>query len=57
MRSYQLQPGKLLEWEGAWRRGLEARAKFVVCALVVLFVVFLLSGRLEARTSRRNARR
>ncbi|KAK4686842.1 hypothetical protein P7C73_g3284, partial [Tremellales sp. Uapishka_1] len=29
MRSYQLQPGKLLEWEGAWRRGLEARRKFV----------------------------
>ncbi len=30
MRSYQLQCGKLLEWEGAWRRGLEARSKFVV---------------------------
>jgi hypothetical protein len=30
MRSYQLMPGKLLEWEGAWRRGLEARRKFVV---------------------------
>ena len=30
MRSYQLVPGKLLEWEGAWRRGLEARRRFVV---------------------------
>ncbi|ORY30787.1 hypothetical protein BCR39DRAFT_564795 [Naematelia encephala] len=30
MRSYQLKPGKLLEWEGAWRRGLEARKRFVV---------------------------
>ncbi len=30
MRSYRLVPGKLLEWESAWRRGLEARAKFVV---------------------------
>ncbi|ORX34936.1 hypothetical protein BD324DRAFT_633298 [Kockovaella imperatae] len=29
MRSYQLVPGKLLEWEGAWRRGLEARRRFV----------------------------
>lgn len=34
MRSYQLQCGKLLEWEGAWRRGLEARRKFVVRAHV-----------------------
>ena len=30
MRTYQLQPGKLLEWEASWRRGLEARRKFVV---------------------------
>lgn len=30
MRTYQLQPGKLLEWEGAWRRGIEARRRFVV---------------------------
>jgi hypothetical protein len=30
MRTYQLHPGKLLEWENAWRRGLEARKKFVV---------------------------
>jgi hypothetical protein len=30
MRTYQLMPGKLLEWEGAWRRGLEARKRFVV---------------------------
>ncbi|WWD06178.1 hypothetical protein V865_004263 [Kwoniella europaea PYCC6329] len=29
MRSYQLQPGKLLDWEYAWRRGLEARKRFV----------------------------
>lgn len=29
MRTYQLQPGKLLEWEAAWRRGLEARRRFV----------------------------
>ncbi|KAK8844555.1 hypothetical protein IAR55_006402 [Kwoniella newhampshirensis] len=29
MRSYQLQPGKLLDWEYAWRRGLEARRRFV----------------------------
>lgn len=30
LRTYQLQPGKLLEWEFAWRRGLEARRQFVV---------------------------
>lgn len=30
MRTYQLQPGKLLEWESAWRRGVEARLRFVV---------------------------
>ncbi|GFZ44862.1 hypothetical protein JCM24511_02588 [Saitozyma sp. JCM 24511] len=30
MRTYELMPGKLLEWEGAWRRGLEARRRFVV---------------------------
>ncbi|KAH9816022.1 hypothetical protein DFH28DRAFT_967593, partial [Melampsora americana] len=29
MRSYQLKPGTLLEWETEWRRGLEARRKFV----------------------------
>ncbi|WWC67160.1 uncharacterized protein I206_101067 [Kwoniella pini CBS 10737] len=29
MRTYQLQPGKLLDWEYAWRRGLEARKRFV----------------------------
>ncbi|WVQ94302.1 hypothetical protein IAU59_001381 [Kwoniella sp. CBS 9459] len=29
MRSYQLQPGKLLDWEYAWRKGLEARKRFV----------------------------
>ncbi len=30
MRSYRLRPGSLLEWEAAWRRGIEARKKFVV---------------------------
>jgi hypothetical protein len=35
MRTYQLQPGKLLEWEGAWKRGLEARRKFVVSTAAV----------------------
>jgi hypothetical protein len=34
LRSYQLQCGKLLEWEAAWRRGLDARRKFVVRALL-----------------------
>ncbi|WVO18179.1 hypothetical protein L204_105882 [Cryptococcus depauperatus] len=29
MRSYLLQPGKLLDWEFAWRKGLEARKRFV----------------------------
>ncbi|EIM92323.1 NIPSNAP-domain-containing protein [Stereum hirsutum FP-91666 SS1] len=29
MRTYQLNPGTLLEWEGAWRRGIDARRKFV----------------------------
>ncbi|BEI86160.1 hypothetical protein CcaverHIS002_0604470 [Cutaneotrichosporon cavernicola] len=29
LRTYQLQPGKLLEWESAWRRGVEARLRFV----------------------------
>lgn len=33
MRTYQLQPGKLLEWEAAWRRGLEARRRFVVSVM------------------------
>lgn len=30
MRSYQLKPGTLLEWEAAWRRGIEYRRKYVV---------------------------
>jgi hypothetical protein len=30
LRSYQLIPGRLLEWENAWKRGLEARKRFVV---------------------------
>jgi hypothetical protein len=30
MRSYELVPGTLLEWETAWKRGLEARKRFVV---------------------------
>lgn len=29
LRSYTLQPGALLEWENAWRVGIEARAKVV----------------------------
>ncbi|KAF8512846.1 NIPSNAP-domain-containing protein [Hysterangium stoloniferum] len=29
MRSYQLQPGRLLEWESAWRRGIEARKQLM----------------------------
>jgi len=29
LRTYQLKPGALLEWEGAWRKGIEARRKFV----------------------------
>jgi len=29
LRSYHLQPGTLLEWESAWRRGIEARRKYV----------------------------
>lgn len=30
LRTYQLRPGKLLEWESAWRRGIEARRRYVV---------------------------
>jgi len=29
LRSYQLKPGTLLEWEATWRRGIEARRQFV----------------------------
>ncbi|KAJ3035539.1 hypothetical protein HDV00_003693 [Rhizophlyctis rosea] len=29
LRSYLLKPGKMMEWETEWRRGLEARRKFV----------------------------
>ncbi|KAH8835571.1 hypothetical protein DL96DRAFT_1574778 [Flagelloscypha sp. PMI_526] len=29
LRSYQLKPGALLEWENAWRAGIEARRKFI----------------------------
>ena len=29
LRSYTLQPGALLEWENAWRSGIEARKQFV----------------------------
>ncbi|TFK30944.1 NIPSNAP-domain-containing protein [Coprinopsis marcescibilis] len=29
LRSYQLKPGTLLEWETTWRSGIEARRKFV----------------------------
>lgn len=28
LRTYHLKPGKLLEWEQHWRRGLEARQKY-----------------------------
>jgi len=29
LRSYQLNPGALLEWEMTWRKGIDARSKFV----------------------------
>ncbi|KIY73570.1 NIPSNAP-domain-containing protein [Cylindrobasidium torrendii FP15055 ss-10] len=29
LRTYQLKPGTLLEWEHAWRKGIDARRKFV----------------------------
>ncbi|KAI0964234.1 hypothetical protein AcW1_001097 [Taiwanofungus camphoratus] len=29
LRTYQLHPGTLLQWEHAWRKGIEARRKFV----------------------------
>ncbi|KAL0951641.1 hypothetical protein HGRIS_008321 [Hohenbuehelia grisea] len=29
LRTYQLKPGTLLEWENTWRKGIEARKKFV----------------------------
>jgi len=29
LRAYQLNPGTLLEWEATWRKGIEARKKFV----------------------------
>ncbi|KAH9964258.1 NIPSNAP-domain-containing protein [Russula dissimulans] len=29
LRAYQLNPGTLLEWEATWRKGIEARRKFV----------------------------
>jgi len=29
LRSYQLKPGVMLEWENTWRKGIEARSKFV----------------------------
>ncbi|KAL7285569.1 NIPSNAP-domain-containing protein [Trametes coccinea BRFM310] len=29
LRTYQLHPGALLQWEHTWRRGIEARRKFV----------------------------
>ncbi|TEB38840.1 NIPSNAP-domain-containing protein [Coprinellus micaceus] len=29
LRTYQLKPGTLLEWEATWRRGIEARRQFV----------------------------
>lgn len=33
MRTYQLQPGKLLEWEHAWKKGIDARQRFIVSSL------------------------
>lgn len=30
LRSYSLKPGSMLEWEAAWRKGIEARRRFVV---------------------------
>lgn len=30
LRSYRLKPGSMLEWEAAWRKGIEARRRFVV---------------------------
>jgi len=29
LRTYQLQPGRLLEWESTWSKGIEARRQFV----------------------------
>jgi hypothetical protein len=29
LRTYQLKPGRLLEWESAWKRGIEARSQFI----------------------------
>jgi hypothetical protein len=29
LRSYQLKPGTLLEWENTWRKGIEARRKYI----------------------------
>jgi len=29
LRTYQLKPGTLLEWENTWRKGIDARRKFV----------------------------
>jgi NIPSNAP len=29
LRTYGLKPGKLLEWEGHWRKGLEVRKNFM----------------------------
>jgi hypothetical protein len=30
LRTYSLVPGAMLEWEAAWRKGIEARRRFVV---------------------------
>lgn len=32
LRSYRLKPGSMLEWEAHWRKGIEARRRFVVRA-------------------------
>lgn len=30
LRSYDLIPGTMLEWEAAWRKGIQARSRFIV---------------------------
>ncbi len=41
LRTYDLVPGTLLEWENAWRRGLEARKRFVVSASALTVALLL----------------
>ncbi|KAI0081075.1 NIPSNAP-domain-containing protein [Panus rudis PR-1116 ss-1] len=37
LRSYQLKPGTLLEWEHTWRKGIEARRKFGLTPVAAWF--------------------